>query len=303
MATARPAIPVMTSIVSPPLDSELSALAAEYSALEAVDRTVAAPDVVLRRDWCAERILVLLDGTLRWAAREVSRNSAEVEDLLQEARIHTLVALRTWREDGGASPRTWVRTHLVHELWRARRRLGEQARHGVDSLDCMSESLSKAVVEAAEDSYLGGGSVVDSAIELLCKRLEPEDVSLIQRLRTGEQLGHAWERGRARALIAHPSNDIPGTEGALISDRASCRGAEPGLYFPRRGHVAPAAVMSMCSRCAVRNECLRIGSARSTWPGIWGGTTHNERRHDVRRTNGEVARDPGPEGPGPHAGR
>lgn len=287
----------MTTATSPPDSDDLHTLAAEYRVLDEAMQAWVGREVRRRRDLCAERILVLLDGTLRWAAREVSRHPAEVDDLVQEGRIHALVALRSWRPGLGASPRTWVRTHLLHELRRARKRLAEQTVRGVATLESEVVLPRAITARSAEEVCLNEVDVVSDAIDSLCRSLDPDDVQLIRRARRGESLRHAWERGRVRALLSHPSNAVPGTEGAVIADLAACRGGESGRYFPSRGRGVDAEVLGECVRCAVRTECILIASAHSTWTGCWGGTTHNERRLAVRRSRsarGSESGDPEP---------
>lgn len=60
-------------------------------------------------------------------------------------------------------------------------------------------------------------------------------------------------------------------------DRAACRDADPGLFFPEAGESARPA-MAICAGCPVRAECLRYAfSFPEPW-GVWGGTAERDRR-------------------------
>lgn len=64
-------------------------------------------------------------------------------------------------------------------------------------------------------------------------------------------------------------------------ERAACRDADPELFFPIGTTPAPGplrAAQRICSRCAVRMECLTYALETGQSAGVWGGTTEEERR-------------------------
>lgn len=61
------------------------------------------------------------------------------------------------------------------------------------------------------------------------------------------------------------------------TERASCRGVDPGLFFPARGESL-AAARAVCAGCPVRRECLEHALAQPEKFGVWGGTSERERR-------------------------
>lgn len=61
-------------------------------------------------------------------------------------------------------------------------------------------------------------------------------------------------------------------------DEGACRGVNPGLFFPERGEALNEEALRVCSRCAVKAECLDWAiDNRERW-GVWGGTTAPVRR-------------------------
>lgn len=64
--------------------------------------------------------------------------------------------------------------------------------------------------------------------------------------------------------------------------RARCIGEDPELFFPI-GSTGPAvaqiqAAKAVCSRCAVRDDCLEWALLTGQDSGVWGGTSEDERR-------------------------
>jgi len=61
---------------------------------------------------------------------------------------------------------------------------------------------------------------------------------------------------------------------------ASCRSADPDLFFPisSRGPGE-----RQIARCKVRQECLDFAVVHGQMFGIWGGTTAEDRQRDRRR--------------------
>jgi WhiB family redox-sensing transcriptional regulator len=60
-------------------------------------------------------------------------------------------------------------------------------------------------------------------------------------------------------------------------DLASCRGADPDLFFPERG-ASTRTAKGICRDCQVRAECLEFAIVSSEKFGIWGMMSERERR-------------------------
>jgi WhiB family redox-sensing transcriptional regulator len=63
---------------------------------------------------------------------------------------------------------------------------------------------------------------------------------------------------------------------------ASCRNADPGLFFPV-GTTGPAvsqieAAKIVCRACPVREPCLEFALATNQDSGVWGAASEEERR-------------------------
>jgi WhiB family transcriptional regulator, redox-sensing transcriptional regulator len=69
---------------------------------------------------------------------------------------------------------------------------------------------------------------------------------------------------------------------------ASCRDAEPELFFPISATAASRAQVQrakqICASCPVRLECLSYALDNRQEQGIWGGLTEEERRRLPRRS-------------------
>lgn len=64
---------------------------------------------------------------------------------------------------------------------------------------------------------------------------------------------------------------------------ANCRGLDPDLFFPERGESIEPAV-AVCRECLVGAECLKYAiDLGYNEPGIYAGTSLNERRRIMRR--------------------
>lgn len=80
-------------------------------------------------------------------------------------------------------------------------------------------------------------------------------------------------------------------------DRAACgpeSGIDPDLFFPlNAGHDSPEvlAATRVCRTCPVVWSCLQwaVDHPRETDAGVWGGTTHLQRRALRRRRAGWAA--------------
>ena len=92
------------------------------------------------------------------------------------------------------------------------------------------------------------------------------------------------EHARARAFERGQS--VPRTHPNPLSDPAlPCRSMDPELFFPIGKEAPDPAALAACAACPARNACLdRALEMDETGPesGIWGGTTHIERRRLLR---------------------
>jgi WhiB family redox-sensing transcriptional regulator len=92
------------------------------------------------------------------------------------------------------------------------------------------------------------------------------------------------EHARARAFERGQS--VPRTYPDPLSDPAlPCRSMDPELFFPVGKEAPDPAALAACAACPARNACLdRALEMDETGPesGIWGGTTHLERRRLLR---------------------
>lgn len=91
------------------------------------------------------------------------------------------------------------------------------------------------------------------------------------RRKTGAILRHQTRAGLPRAL---PS----------WMDQAACAGHDdPDLWFPERGEDdREQEALRICGECLVRPACLAHVLSLSVQPGIWGGTTEDERRSHLK---------------------
>lgn len=64
---------------------------------------------------------------------------------------------------------------------------------------------------------------------------------------------------------------------------ASCRGADPDLFFPG-SEGDPNDALKICAGCPVRDACLEWALETRIRYGIWGGETERERRRLLRRS-------------------
>lgn len=69
---------------------------------------------------------------------------------------------------------------------------------------------------------------------------------------------------------------------------------DPELFFPLSS-VGPAIeqlnkAKSVCTRCAVRAECMDFALATKQAHGVWGGTSEDERQRILARSDGRSGR-------------
>jgi WhiB family redox-sensing transcriptional regulator len=74
------------------------------------------------------------------------------------------------------------------------------------------------------------------------------------------------------------------------TDAAACRGLPPSMFIldtrKPRNAAAVAKGLAVCATCTVRTECLEAGLALDE-PGIWSGTT-DDQRHGIPRPAGGI---------------
>lgn len=63
---------------------------------------------------------------------------------------------------------------------------------------------------------------------------------------------------------------------AILDGQGLCAQVDPELFFPTQGETG-AAARQVCAACPVTAQCLQIALAAGV-SGIWGGTSHAERR-------------------------
>jgi WhiB family redox-sensing transcriptional regulator len=85
-----------------------------------------------------------------------------------------------------------------------------------------------------------------------------------------------------------PAAPVPALAG--WRERAACRGADLGLFFPGRGEPAEPA-RRICASCPVRQPCLDYAISRAITHGIWGGLTERDRRPLRTRHAGAARRE------------
>jgi WhiB family redox-sensing transcriptional regulator len=59
----------------------------------------------------------------------------------------------------------------------------------------------------------------------------------------------------------------------------ACRGEDPELWFPDRSNSTKAKqAKAICGRCPVKDPCFQWAADVGVEYGVWGGTTHADRR-------------------------
>ena len=66
--------------------------------------------------------------------------------------------------------------------------------------------------------------------------------------------------------------------------QAACAGhADPDLWFPEHGEAERRQeALRICATCPVRDACLSYALSMPSQPGIWGGTTEEDRIRERR---------------------
>ena len=59
---------------------------------------------------------------------------------------------------------------------------------------------------------------------------------------------------------------------------AECRGVSRDLFFPDYDWAVDPAIIAICNRCPVREDCLKFALDHDEEFGIWGGLTEWQRR-------------------------
>ena len=111
----------------------------------------------------------------------------------------------------------------------------------------------------------------------------PADPAVIRRQRERDRVSQQARRARARGPVIVTALALPDLPGA------SCRGADPGLFFPAEDETAAARygrqakAMAVCAGCPVRARCDQAAADRREPWGIWGGVDFEESRRERRR--------------------
>ena len=75
--------------------------------------------------------------------------------------------------------------------------------------------------------------------------------------------------------------EFPSLEGLLHRPawmaEGACRGEDPALFFPARG-ASTSMAKAVCAGCPVRVQCLDYAAVHPTAEGVWGGTSHRQRK-------------------------
>ena len=69
--------------------------------------------------------------------------------------------------------------------------------------------------------------------------------------------------------------------------RGACVGLDPDLFFPERGEPWDEA-KAVCLGCPVRVQCLEFALGNLSLLGVWGATSHRERRRLRRQFRNTV---------------
>jgi WhiB family redox-sensing transcriptional regulator len=78
--------------------------------------------------------------------------------------------------------------------------------------------------------------------------------------------------GTGRLVLPPP----PGGQVLPVLPGASCKGRDPGLWFPGPGESMTAA-KAVCRACPARERCLEWAVDANEQDGVWGGTSPEER--------------------------
>ena len=111
----------------------------------------------------------------------------------------------------------------------------------------------------------------------------PADPAEMRRRRERDRVSQRARRARARGPVIVTALAVPDLPGA------SCRGADPGLFFPAEDETAAARygrqakAMAVCAGCPVRARCYQAAADRREPWGVWGGVDFEESRRERRR--------------------
>ena len=76
--------------------------------------------------------------------------------------------------------------------------------------------------------------------------------------------------------------DRDGTPAWMLD--AACRGMDPDIFHPARGAtLILRRALAVCAVCRVSQECLTYALDHNIDVGVWGGTTGESRRTELRR--------------------
>jgi WhiB family redox-sensing transcriptional regulator len=90
-------------------------------------------------------------------------------------------------------------------------------------------------------------------------------------------------RRKAGAILRHQPRGLPRTLPSWMDQAACASHDDPDLWFPERGDDdRQREALRICGGCPVRSACLACVLSLPMQPGIWGGTTEDERRSHLK---------------------
>lgn len=119
-----------------------------------------------------------------------------------------------------------------------------------------------------------------SAMLIAMGRHETRDLDVVQRRRGSERVYATSPGMSGRVPIVLDDFDLSHLE---WQDRANCRDTDPEAFFPLQGEGVNGTVRAICDACPVKQTCLDYALERPQLQGIWGGTSEEERKKEVRK--------------------
>jgi WhiB family transcriptional regulator, redox-sensing transcriptional regulator len=90
-------------------------------------------------------------------------------------------------------------------------------------------------------------------------------------------------RQKAGAAVRHQSRGLTRTLPSSMDQAACVSHDDPDLWFPDRGDDdREQEALRICGECPARSACLAYVLSLPIQPGIWGGTTEDERRSQLK---------------------
>lgn len=91
-------------------------------------------------------------------------------------------------------------------------------------------------------------------------------------------------RRKTGAILRHQGQGVLPRTLPSWMDRAACASHDDlDLWFPERGEDdRQREAVQICAECPVRSACLAYALSLPPQPGIWGGTTEDERQSRLK---------------------